>query len=142
MTEQGAPARPTLLDLVHAYGAARENVATMNEGVASGQHPRRHLHVAERRARYLLEQIEQRLAEPVRVLLTNHDAVTILAGRELSLMTADERPAKARLFTPDELLKAATATGERLEAEGLPPGPGMTRADAVRLTNPLKETRS
>lgn len=68
------------------------------------------------------------------VIFTNHDLLMILQGRELSVAMIGGGEANARLATPIELIDLADRAGRALEAKGLPPGPGLTVADAQRLS--------
>ncbi|WP_431881926.1 hypothetical protein [Micromonospora chalcea] len=72
------------------------------------------------------------------VLVTNFDLAHMLAGHSMVLGTTDGGRVAVRLATPDELLRQVEDAGRASEAEGLPVGPGMTRAKAVELTTPIK----
>ncbi len=84
----------------------------------------------------LAEERAEREGLPV-VLMTNFDLLHIAGGNPMIVGTADGGEALVRLYTVDELLAAAERAGAKLEAQGLPPGPGMTRADAERLSAAL-----
>ncbi|MEU1761271.1 hypothetical protein [Micromonospora sp. NPDC005652] len=74
------------------------------------------------------------------VRVTNFDLMHMLAGHAMVHGTADGGKVTVRLATPNELLRQVEDAGRALEAQGLPPGPGMTREKAVELTTPIKLT--
>jgi hypothetical protein len=74
------------------------------------------------------------------VLMIPHELITVAEGRPVTTRTADDVEVLVRIPTTSELLAAVEAAGRRLEAKGLPKGPGMTAEQADRFTTPLDFT--
>lgn len=72
------------------------------------------------------------------VIITAAELPSIFAGRAIRVGTMGGHDVVVRVPTPDELLALSERAGDRLEDQGLPRGPGMTRADAERLCRILK----
>lgn len=65
------------------------------------------------------------------------ELLRVAAGNTVTLSTLDGQEIQLRLPTADELLEQAHQAGERLAADGLPPGPGMTHEQAASLVHPV-----
>ncbi len=73
------------------------------------------------------------------VLMTNWELVHVAQGHPMIVRTESGDEVCVRLPTVDELIAAAEAAGDRLEAQGCARGPGMPRHMAVQLSTPLPE---
>ena len=72
------------------------------------------------------------------VIITVAELPAIFAGRAIRVGTMGGHDVVVRVPSPDELLALSERAGDSLEAQGLPRGPGMTRADAERLCRILE----
>lgn len=77
------------------------------------------------------------VSEPPLVLATNFELLRVLEGHDLTSAADDGTKVRIRLYNTDELLKARRAAALTLEAETGVSSPGMTRAQAVELCQPL-----
>lgn len=72
------------------------------------------------------------------LLPADADLVGALGGDPTIVDLFGGGQALLRLYSADELMEVCAEAGAALEADGLPPGPGMTHEQAVRLTTPVR----
>jgi hypothetical protein len=69
--------------------------------------------------------------------LTREQVVAVAYGGQVKVTASDGSRHTLRMPSPSELLRARRRVEARRQAQGLPPGPVMSRAEAVRLTQHL-----
>jgi DNA-binding CsgD family transcriptional regulator len=79
---------------------------------------------------------ELRAAAP-RLLVTPFELLRIAEGNPMIVRTEDGGEILLALPTADEMVEQVRLAGERLVADGQPPGPGITRERAAQLVRPV-----